>query len=649
MNISINGLWTNSCNFIRGKIADGFTPLEKKVAVFAIAYIALATLCFLVYHCFSQKKNHDSLDDRHSFRTVNLTGKQSAKRSPAPYRAKEAEAKRPDEITENVNPSSPESIAVANADQLRTIVNQYEMETLNRVGQWRDLYLDATGRLQGINGPDGGAIWLADHPTKKEDLHCVTIIMHKVDWDPGKGPAFTWNPQKIVGIPSKILDIVNITVQELNQLANGAFVSAKADHAVDILGGFSWLTYFSDTTNYSSACLLSKTDSLTKSPAQSPKVDAQPPLGLPDADGDYDHGDPFTTDEAVSLPLTGPNPAVAKTGQIVLDDDLFDNRTLPKKKTIQERMKKNCEDALSQQLHETEKGFSIATDVVPGTLDLKSITGMDLKNLSLTSGKKVNAAFADIGFASCQGRRDTMEDADLVASGRVNLKAGSQPFDLFGVFDGHGGNAASIYMKEHLVEYLTKELETCCQDGFTEEGIFRSLKESFKKLDADYTGGDGTTATVALILDGRLYVANVGDSRTILVKGEGAAVQASEDAKPQMDRYKAKIEKLGGVVYRGRVNGQLAVARAIGDKHIMGNNACLVSPNPKITSYPLDFAYAVLACDGLYDVASTNEVGTAVKAMHDNNENAEEMAKRLVYSAIQRGSKDNVSVIVIKR
>lgn len=78
-------------------------------------------------------------------------------------------------------------------------------------------------------------------------------------------------------------------------------------------------------------------------------------------------------------------------------------------------------------------------------------------------------------------------------------------------------------------------------------------------------------------------------------------------------------------------------------------NVCIVSPNPKITSYPLDFEYLVLACDGLYDVATTDEVGQAVKTMHDKGETAELMAKRLVYSALQRGSRDNVSVIVVKR
>ena len=194
-------------------------------------------------------------------------------------------------------------------------------------------------------------------------------------------------------------------------------------------------------------------------------------------------------------------------------------------------------------------------------------------------------------------------------------------------------------------------MEKQCQNGLNDEGIFYALKECFKRLDEDFQGTAGATATVALILDGKVWVANVGDSRTILVKNDGTSRQASEDAKPDIPRYKRKIEKLGGFVSDGlpRVNSRIAVARAIGDKDVIGSTGvCVMSPSPKITCFPLDFDYAILACDGLYDVATTNEVGAAV--VGTKNESAEMQAKRLVHAAIELcGSSDNVSVMVIKR
>ncbi len=47
MNVSLNGLWTNTNNYIRSKITEGLTPLEKKVALIAAAYFALAAVCYI--------------------------------------------------------------------------------------------------------------------------------------------------------------------------------------------------------------------------------------------------------------------------------------------------------------------------------------------------------------------------------------------------------------------------------------------------------------------------------------------------------------------------------------------------------------------------------------------------------------------------
>jgi serine/threonine protein phosphatase PrpC len=319
---------------------------------------------------------------------------------------------------------------------------------------------------------------------------------------------------------------------------------------------------------------------------------------------------------------------------------------------VPERLEKNRKFALDQQNNEKDKGFVISQDPILKTLTHKATP---------LNGKKETICNHRVGIASCEGYRDNMEDADLAAEVTFTVNKTDYQAEVFGVFDGHSGSSASAFVQEKLAQYLKEALESNNKESLTEEGIFKALKTCFQKLNADYQGGCGTTATVAIILGNKLWVANVGDSRTILVKKDGLVTQASEDAKPDIERYKRKIESLGGFVDQAeflgqkmgsqRVNGKLATARAIGDKYILGQSGrCCVLPDPKITNYSLDdfkHGYLVLACDGLYDVASSNEIGQAIKEMADKGETEENMAKRLVQTAIVRNSMDNVSAMVI--
>jgi protein phosphatase 1G len=64
----------------------------------------------------------------------------------------------------------------------------------------------------------------------------------------------------------------------------------------------------------------------------------------------------------------------------------------------------------------------------------------------------------------------------------------------------------------------------------------------------------GCTANVALIHKNTLYVANAGDSRTVLCRN-GSAFEMSVDHKPDNPEEFARIDKAGGYIAEGRVNG----------------------------------------------------------------------------------------------
>jgi len=261
-----------------------------------------------------------------------------------------------------------------------------------------------------------------------------------------------------------------------------------------------------------------------------------------------------------------------------------------------------------------------------------------------------------VGIAHAQGRRPTMEDEHIAAQFNVQVGQRAFPIQLFGIFDGHGGPMAARYVRDHLQGKLSEALVEYNPNGLTDAGIWRALKMTSVRLNQDFkvqhpeiAQRQGTTATIAMILDHKLWTANVGDARTIL-DNNGTAEQLTEDAKPDDPRYRRGIERRGGTVFnmRGvpRVNGILAVARAIGDHRLNG----AISARPKIAMKPLSDiqpgSHLVLCCDGIYDVARTVDVARAAHLNRALTPGA--LARNIIFSAHESGSTDNLSALVVK-
>ncbi|KAF3686309.1 Protein phosphatase 1G [Channa argus] len=125
----------------------------------------------------------------------------------------------------------------------------------------------------------------------------------------------------------------------------------------------------------------------------------------------------------------------------------------------------------------------------------------------------------------------------------------------------------------------------------------------------------GTTAVVALIRGKQLIVANAGDSRCV-VSERGKAVDMSYDHKPEDEVELARIKNAGGkVTMDGRVNGGLNLSRAIGDHFYKRNKALppeeqMISamPDVKVLTLNEDHEFMVIACDGIWNVLSSQEV-----------------------------------------
>ncbi|KAD2392946.1 hypothetical protein E3N88_39923 [Mikania micrantha] len=244
------------------------------------------------------------------------------------------------------------------------------------------------------------------------------------------------------------------------------------------------------------------------------------------------------------------------------------------------------------------------------------------------------------GYSSFRGKRASMEDFYDVKTCKIN----GQAVCLFGIFDGHGGSRAAEYLKDNLFKNLMKH-----PDFLTKTRL--AISETYQQTDSDFLESgketfrdDGSTASTAVLVGNSLYVANVGDSRTVLSKA-GKAIPLSEDHKPNRSDERKRIENAGGVVmWAGtwRVGGVLAMSRAFGNRMLKQ----FVVAEPEIQEQELDeeFELLVLASDGLWDVVP-NEDAVSLALLEDEPELA---ARKLIETAFSRGSADNITCIVVR-
>jgi len=152
----------------------------------------------------------------------------------------------------------------------------------------------------------------------------------------------------------------------------------------------------------------------------------------------------------------------------------------------------------------------------------------------------------------------------------------------------------------------------------------------------------------------RITIANVGDSKAILVRKKDDFEELTVDHKPDSEDEMARIEKAGGVVLRKRVNGDLAVSRAFGDSRHKGNverelTEQVVIATPDITTCSAcEGDILVMACDGIFEQLSPEQVADFVReeVQRVGNDRPDLVAARLIDYSLFRGSKDNMSVVI---
>ncbi|KAI3517717.1 hypothetical protein L1887_16934 [Cichorium endivia] len=257
-----------------------------------------------------------------------------------------------------------------------------------------------------------------------------------------------------------------------------------------------------------------------------------------------------------------------------------------------------------------------------------------------SGGWKIEDGKLGCGYSSFRGKRASMEDFFDVKTCKIN----GQTVCLFGIFDGHGGSRAAEYLKENLFKNLMNHPEFLTNTKVAISETYQQTDSDFLESGKDTFRDDGSTASTAVLVGNHLYVANVGDSRTVISKS-GKAIPLSEDHKPNRSDERKRIENAGGVVmWAGtwRVGGVLAMSRAFGNRMLKQ----FVVAEPEIQEQELDeeFELLVLASDGLWDVVPNEDAVTLALSEQE----PELAARKLIETAFSRGSADNITCIVVR-
>lgn len=224
------------------------------------------------------------------------------------------------------------------------------------------------------------------------------------------------------------------------------------------------------------------------------------------------------------------------------------------------------------------------------------------------------------GVSAMQGWRMEMEDAHTCVTNLEKL----ENWSFFAVFDGHAGPKVSEYCSKNLLPCIMKSIPPGMRD---EESVKEKIQQGFLQLDEQLHKEDpwangqdrgGTTAITCMISPKKFIWANCGDSRGLLCR-DGKLQYSTTDHKPMNQEERNRIEKAGGTVMMQRVNGSLAVSRALGDFDYKrapdrGPMDQLVSPEPEM--HLMDRSdkdqFLLLACDGVFDVMTNDEIITFV-------------------------------------
>lgn len=197
---------------------------------------------------------------------------------------------------------------------------------------------------------------------------------------------------------------------------------------------------------------------------------------------------------------------------------------------------------------------------------------------------------------------------------------------FFAIYDGYSGSMAAEKCARYLSELLENKVERIYQTSMKHENINEEISvafnEAFEEMDRILLYGveeqsrnrwSGCSALTCLLRGNNLYVANAGNIRAVLCRGDGSIERLSDNHSPWDKKERHRVRKAKGDVSKSDktalVNGVVKSTRGLGN-HGDPNLKTSVIRTPFVNCLALEESdqFLILASNGVWEVFSEEEV-----------------------------------------
>uniref|UniRef100_A0A6C0IVZ5 PPM-type phosphatase domain-containing protein n=1 Tax=viral metagenome TaxID=1070528 RepID=A0A6C0IVZ5_9ZZZZ len=221
---------------------------------------------------------------------------------------------------------------------------------------------------------------------------------------------------------------------------------------------------------------------------------------------------------------------------------------------------------------------------------------------------------------------------------------------IISLADGHGGSDISNNLSKNL--NILYDIVLLFDDKLVSKKIFeKKINKFFLYLDNKFKKfkNQGSTLSIVILSTKYIYHINLGDSNMVYVKNN-SIIHNSIIHRPNNKSESLRIKKSYDIT-NNRIDSSLSFSRSIGDyKYKIYNDKydgilSAISVIPSINYFNrLSDSYIIFSTDGFHDFIDINNVINILNKHTIDNQ----IINKLINYTIQKGSNDNITLIIIK-